>query len=86
MVMKVVIKQHLERPKIQLKNYNLKNKFHFFFYQMEKIQIAMPIQMVKQILSTLQSNQKFQFISLFLITTSSKQIITPLQWQFLKKS
>ena len=84
--MRVDIKQHLEQPKIQLKNYNQKNKFHFFFYQMVKIQIVMPIKMVKQILLILQNKQKFQFINLYLITINNKLTIIPHQWQFLKKN
>ena len=86
MAMRVDIKQHLEQLKTQLKNYNLKNKSHFFFYQMEKIQIVMQIRMVSQTLLILQNKQKFQFINLYLITTSNKQKITLHQWQFLKKN
>ena len=66
MVMKVGIRQHLEQQKIQLKNYNQKNKSRFFFYQMARTLIVMQIKMVKQILLILQNRQKFQFISLYL--------------------
>ena len=86
MVMRVDIKQHLERLKIQLRNFNLKNKFPFFFWQMEKIQIVTLIKMEKQNLLTLQSNLRFQSINLYLIITNNKLKIILHQWLFLKKN
>ena len=86
MVMRVDTKRRLEQQKIQLKNYNQKKKFHFFFYQMAKILIAMQIKMVKQTLLTLLNKQKSQFISLYLIIINNKLITTLHQWLFLKKN
>ena len=79
-------KAALRAAENSIKELQPKNKYHFFFYQMEKTQIVMQIKMEKLTLLILQNKQKFQYINLYLITTNNKQTITPHQWQSLKKN